>query len=112
MIPNQFLGIPIIEEAAPSGFPAQLERELYSQIQAAIDMLRCPVCGSLNYQTTLFVFSRGVEKMIECRNCGSVHDEMLADNAGELLAFLPREIVQGAASGEPDHPHNPRLLIP
>ena len=62
MIPNQILGIPIIEEAAPSGFPAQQEREFYSQIQAAIDMLRCPWCGSLNYETTLFVFSTGIEE--------------------------------------------------
>jgi hypothetical protein len=101
MFPNQILGIPIIEEAAPSNFPAQQEREFYSQIQAAIDMLRCPSCGSLNYQTTLFVFSTGVEKMVECRNCGNVHEEMLADNAGKLLAFLPHGIVQGTASGEP-----------
>ena len=77
MIPYQFLGIPIIEEAAPSGFPTQQERELHSQIQAAIDMLRCPSCGSLNYETTLFVFSTGIEKMVECRNCGNVQQEML-----------------------------------
>ena len=28
-------------------------------------MLRCSSCGSLNYQTTLFVFSTGVEKMVD-----------------------------------------------
>ena len=92
MIPNNILGIPIIEEAAPSGFPAQQERELYSQIQAAIDMLRCPECGSLNYQTTLFVFSSGVEKMIECRNCGNVHQEMLYNGVKGLLGFLPSRV--------------------
>jgi len=92
MIPNQFLGIPIIEEAAPSGFPAQQEREFYSQIQAAIDMLRCPSCGSLNYQTTLFVFSTGVEKMVECRNCGNVHEEILYNDVRGLLGFLPSRI--------------------
>lgn len=94
MIPNQIFGIPNIEEAAPSGFPALQERELYSQIRAAIDMLRCPACGSLNYQTTLFVFSAGVEKMIECDDCGDVHQEML-DDTGKLLAFLPHAIAQG-----------------
>ena len=98
MIPNQFLGIPIIEEAAPSGLPAQQERELYSLIQAAIDMLRCPSCRSLNYETTLFVFSAGVEKLTECRDCGYVHEEMLDDNTDKLLAFLPRGIVQDTAS--------------
>jgi len=50
MIPNQILGIPIIEAAAPGNFVAQQERELFSQIQVAIDMLRCPSCGSLNYR--------------------------------------------------------------
>ncbi len=80
MIPNQILGIPIIEEAAPANLVAQQEREFCSQIQAAIDLLRCPLCGSLNYQTTLFVFSTGVEKMVECRNCGNVYEEMLDDN--------------------------------
>ncbi len=100
MIPNQFLGIPIIEEAAPSGFVAQIERELDSQLRAAIDRLRCPSCGSLNYQTTLFVFSTGVEKMVECRNCGNVYEEMLDDNASGLLAFLPQSIAQDGASGE------------
>ncbi len=94
MFQNQILGIPIIEEAAPSGFPAQQEREIYSQIQAAIDMLRCPSCGSLNYETTLFVFSRGIEKLIECRNCGNVHEEMLEDDGGELLGFLSHAIIQ------------------
>ena len=93
MIPNQILGIPIIEQAAPGNFVSQQERELFSQIQVAIDMLRCPSCGSLNYQTTLFVFSTGVEKMVECRNCGNVHEEMLDDDASELLAFLPYTIV-------------------
>ena len=101
MIPDQILGIPIIEEAAPSGFPAQQERELYSQIQAAIDMLRCPACCSLNYETTLFVFSASVEKMIECRTCGDVHQEILYNNVKGLLGFLPRRIVRGAASEEP-----------
>jgi len=100
MIPNQFLGIPIIEEAAPANLVAQQERELYSQIQVAIDLLRCPSCGSLNYETTLFVFSTGVEKMVECRNCGNVREEMLDANASELLAFLPRSIAQDGASGE------------
>lgn len=100
MIPNQILGIPIIEAAAPGNFVAQQERELYSQIQVAIDMLRCPSCGSLNYQTTLFVFSTGVEKMVECRNCGNVHEEMLDDNAQDLLAFLPRIIAQTETPGE------------
>jgi uncharacterized Zn finger protein len=93
MTPNQFLGIPIIEEAAPSGFPAQQERELYSQIQAAIDMLRCPACGSLNYETTLFVFAARVEKMIECRNCGDVYREMLYNDVEGLLGFLPSRVV-------------------
>jgi uncharacterized protein (DUF983 family) len=100
MIPNQFLAIPIIEEAAPSGFVAQIERELYSQIRAAIDMLRCPSCGSLNYETTLFVFSTGVEKLVECRNCGNVREEMLDDKAGELPAFLPHSIAQEGAAEE------------
>ena len=100
MIPKQILGIPIIEEAAPADFAAQQERELQAQLQAAIDMLRCPHCRSLNYETTLFVFSAGVEKMIECGNCGFVHEEMLEGNAGELLAFLAESIVQGATSGE------------
>src|SRR5271166_4374227 len=62
MVPHNILGIPIIERAAPGGFVAQQERELNSQLQAAIDMLRCPSCGSLNYETTLFVFSTGIEK--------------------------------------------------
>ena len=92
MLPNQILGIPIIEEAAPSGFPAQQERELYSQIQAAIDMLRCPACRSLNYQTTLFVFSSTVEKMIECGNCGNVHQEILYNDVEGLLGFLPSRV--------------------
>ena len=100
MIPNHILGIPIIEQAAPADFVTQQERELCSQIQFAIDMLRCPLCGSLNYQTTLFVFTTGVEKMVECRNCGNVREEMLDANASELLAFLPRSIAQDGASGE------------
>ena len=87
MLPNQILGIPIIEEAAPSGFPAQKERELFSQVQAAIDMLRCPSCGSLNYQTTWFVFAASVEKMVECRNCGNVHQEILYNDAKGLLGL-------------------------
>jgi ribosomal protein L32 len=89
---KQILGIPIIEEAAPGGFPAQQERELYSQIQAAIDMLRCPSCGSLNYQTTLFVFAASVEKMVECRTCGNVHQEILYNDVRGLLGFLPSRV--------------------
>jgi hypothetical protein len=100
MIPNQILGIPIIEEAAPSDFVAEKERELYSQIRLAIDMLRCPSCGSLNYETTLFVFSTGIEKMVECRNCGNVHEEILDDNASKLLAFLPQAISRDGETGE------------
>jgi ribosomal protein S27E len=92
MLPCQFLGIPIIEEAAPSGFPAQQEREIYSQLQAAIDMLRCPSCGGLNYETTLFVFAASVEKMVECRNCGNVHREILYNDVRGLLGFLPSRI--------------------
>jgi DNA-directed RNA polymerase subunit RPC12/RpoP len=94
MIPNRILGIPIIEAAAPSDFVAEQDRELYAQIRAAIDMLRCPTCGSLNYQTTLFVFSTGIEKMIECRNCNSVHAEMLDVHAMGHLDFLTRSIIQ------------------
>ncbi len=89
MNPNQILDIPIIEEAAPSGFAAQQERELSSQLQAAIDRLRCPSWGSLNYETTLFVFPAVVEKMIECRNCGDARQAMLYNNVGGLLGFLP-----------------------
>ena len=89
MNPNQILGIPIIEEAAPSGFAAQQERELHLQLQAAIDLLRCPSCGSLNYETTLFVFPAVVEKMIECRNCGDVRRARLYKDVGGLLGFLP-----------------------
>jgi len=100
MLPNQILGIPIIAEAAPSGFAAEKERELYSQLRVAIDMLRCPSCGSLNYQTTLFVFSKGVEKLVECRNCGNLHEERLDDNAIGPLAFLSHYIAQGEASCE------------
>ena len=96
MIPYHVLGIPILEEAAPSGFVAEREPELHSQLQAAIDMLRCPLCGSLNYETTLFVFSTGIEKLIECRNCGASHEELLVDPSNQLLAFLPDIIVQGA----------------
>ncbi len=92
MNPRQILGIPIIEEAAPSGFPAQQERELHSQIRAAIDMLRCPSCRSLNHETTLLVFSAGVEKMIECRDCGNVHEEMLYNDVKGLLGFLPSRV--------------------
>ncbi len=100
MFQNQILGIPIIEEAAPSGFPAQQEREIYSQIQAAIDMLRCPSCGSLNYETTLFVFSRGIEKRIECRNCGNSQEERLDGSNFEHLRFLPRYLAQSEIAGE------------
>jgi hypothetical protein len=89
MIPKQILGIPIIEEAAPSGFAAQQDRELHSQLKASIDRLRCPSCGSLDYETTLFVFRAVVEKMIECRNCGDVHQAMLFNDVGGLLGFLP-----------------------
>jgi hypothetical protein len=92
MTPNQILSIPIVEEAAPSGFPAQQERGLYSQIQAAIDMLRCPSCGSLNYETTLFVFPVCIEKMIECRDCGNVYQEMLYNDVEGLLGFLPSRV--------------------
>lgn len=100
MFPDQILGIPIIEEAAPSGFPSQQERELFSQIQAAIDMLRCPVCGSLNYETTLFVFSAGIEKMVECRNCGNVQQEMVYTDVKGLLGFLPSRV--GSAHDLPE----------
>jgi len=92
MVPYRILGIPIREEAAPSGFVAEREPELHSQLQAAIDVLRCPSCGSLNYDTTLFVLSSGVEKMVECRSCGGVHEETLGDNVDGLLAFLPQAI--------------------
>ena len=33
--------------------------------------------GSLNYETTLFVFSACIEKMIQCRDCGNVYQEIL-----------------------------------
>jgi hypothetical protein len=89
MIPKQILGIPIIEEAAASGFAAQQERELYSQLLAAIDLLRCPSCGSLNYETTLFVFPAVVEKLIECRSCGDVRQAVHYNDVGGLLGFLP-----------------------
>jgi hypothetical protein len=89
MLPNNILGIPIIEEAAPSGFAAEKDRELYTQLRLAIDLLRCSSCGSLNYQTTLFVFSTGIEKLIECRNCGNTHDELLDGKVASLLGFLP-----------------------
>ncbi len=81
-------------------FVARQEQERYAQIQAAIDALRCPSCGSLNHETTLFVFKTGVEKMTECRNCGAVREEMLRDEATGLLAFLPRLIYSDAASWE------------
>jgi hypothetical protein len=97
VLPNQILGIPIIEEAAPRNLAAEKEHELYSQLQVAIEMLRCPSCGSLNYQTTLFVFSTGIEKMVECRNCGNVHEEVLDDNAIGHLGFLSHYIAQGDA---------------
>jgi hypothetical protein len=100
MIPQQILGIPIIEEAAPSGFAAQREPELYAQIQTAIDRLRCPSCGSLNYETTLFVFTAVVEKVIECRNCGNVRQAMLYNDAKGLLGFLPSRI--SSAHGFPE----------
>ena len=96
---NNFLGIPNIEEAAPSGFASQAERELYAQIQAAIDRLRCPWCGSLAFETTLFVFSTGVEKLIECRACGNAHEEMPGKRTGHL-AFLTGTILQGATVEE------------
>jgi hypothetical protein len=51
-------------------------------------MLRCRWCDSLNYATTLFVFRASVEKMTECRDCGSTAREMLYDD--EPLAFLSR----------------------
>ena len=96
MIPYHVLGIPILEEAAPSGFAAEREPELHSQLQAAIDRLRCPSCGSLNYEITLFVFSTSIEKLVECRNCGASREEMLVDASNQLLAFLPDAIVQSA----------------
>ena len=86
MIPNQFLGIPIIEEAAPSAFPAQEERELDAHIRLAIDKFRCPACGSLNAEMTLFVFSTGVEKLTECRNCGNEQREIV--DPAPTLGFL------------------------
>jgi hypothetical protein len=96
LVPHRILGIPILEEAAPSGVVSEREPELYAQLQAAIDVLRCPSCGSLNYETTLFVFSTGVERMVECHNCGGIHVELLSDRSHGLLAFLPDIIVQGA----------------
>jgi uncharacterized Zn finger protein len=63
-------------------------------------MLRCRSCGSLNYQTTLFVFSRGVEKMVECRNCGDVREEMSDADTSGLLTFLPHGIAQDGATGK------------
>jgi hypothetical protein len=90
MIPNQILGIPVVEEDAPGVFVAAEDRELYSQIQLAIDKLRCPECGSLNFTTTLLVFSASVEKMTKCRNCGNVETEILPGNVAGLLAFLSR----------------------
>jgi hypothetical protein len=100
MIPNQILGIPIIERPAPGDFVARQEHQRHSQLQAAIDALRCSLCGSLNYETTLFVFKTGIEKMTECRNCGAVREECLRDEPGELLAFLPRLISCNAAAEE------------
>jgi hypothetical protein len=71
-------------------FAAQQERELYSQLQAAIDRLRCPSCGSLNYETTLFMLPAVVEKMIQYRNCGDVRQAVLYNDFRGLLGFLPR----------------------
>ena len=85
---NRILGIPIIEQAS-GDFVARQEQERYAQIQAAIDALRCPSCGSLNHETTLFVFKTGVEKMTECRDCGAVCDGVLHRDSEGLLAFLP-----------------------
>ncbi len=93
MVPYHILGIPIREEAAPSGFVAERETEQHSQLQAAIDVLRCPSCGSLNYDTTLFVLSSGVERLVECRGCGGVHEETLGDEADGLLGFLPQAVI-------------------
>ncbi len=93
MLPNHILGIPILEEAAPGDFVAQQEREVRAQLQAAIDMLRCASCGSLNYETTLFVFTSGVEKMVECRNCGFIHEEMLPENVVGQLGFRPYDAI-------------------
>jgi hypothetical protein len=98
MVPFQILGIPIIEDGAPSDFVAQTERDVYSHVQVAIDALRCPMCGSLNYEITLLVFSTHVEKLLECRNCGGLHEEALAERFHALLAFLSDVIVQGAMS--------------
>jgi hypothetical protein len=88
MIPNRILGVPIVVEAAPSDFVAAEDRELYSQIQRALDALRCPECGSLNYSTRLFVFSDSIEKRTECHVCGNVETETLPGNAPGLLSFL------------------------
>lgn len=90
MMPNRILGIPTIEEAAPANFVAAEEAELQSQIRVAIDRMRCRMCGSLNYATTLFVFRASVEKMMECRNCGNVAREMLYEDDDGPLAFLSR----------------------
>jgi hypothetical protein len=90
MFPNQILGIPIIEEAAPANFVAAEEVELHSQVQHAVELLRCRWCGSLNYATTLFVFEASVEKMIECRHCGNVATERLYEDLDGPLAFLSR----------------------
>jgi hypothetical protein len=104
MLPNSILGIPIIEQAAPGNYVAAEERELFSQLRQAIDMLRCPACGSLNYETTLFVFSTRIEKLIECRQCGVVHEELLDDDG--LLGFVPRYLAAAEAEFEPPNTAN------
>src|SRR5271165_902701 len=100
MIPNHIFGIPIIELAAPSHYVSRVERELFSQLRRAIDMLRCPSCGSLNYETTLFVFSTGVEKLIECRQCGNIRQERSDDQVDGLLGFLPQYLAETEANDE------------
>lgn len=88
MIPNQILGIPIIEQAPAGDFVAAEEIEFYSQLRCAIDRLRCPACGSLNYTTTLFVLSASNEAITECRDCGNVGTEAVPGSVEGVLAFL------------------------
>ena len=59
-------------------------------------MLRCPLCGSLNYEITLFVFSASIEKLVECRNCGASYEEVVVDDPHQLLAFVSDTLVEGA----------------
>jgi len=97
---NQILSIPIIEEAAPSDFPARVDRELRPAIQIAIDMLRCPACGSMNYDSRLFVLTSGVLNSVACRGCGNVRDEILDKSSENLLPFLSSGIIEDATSWE------------